>query len=163
RRSWTSAGCVRNRLKLPRVPLSPRPQVTRLRRTFARAGRNFLPETWTRPKRNFAPCWRSSRPMPQRIAAWERLLAVRARWTMRSRREAVCFGRTWGGLVFAFSWLFFAVASVRLVPSSSANEPAGGPVVLELKLDGEVEPILATYIHEGLQDAARRHASLVLM
>jgi len=32
-----------------------------------------------------------------------------------------------------------------------------------LKLDGEVEPILATYIHEGLQDAARRHASLVFM
>ncbi|PYT72979.1 MAG: serine protease [Acidobacteria bacterium] len=82
---------------------------------------------------------------------------------LRPRREAVCFGRTWGGVVSAFSWVFFAVASVLLVPSSSADEPAGGPVVLELKLDGEVEPILATYIHEGLQDAARRHASLVLM
>jgi membrane-bound serine protease (ClpP class) len=37
------------------------------------------------------------------------------------------------------------------------------PLVLELKLDGEVEPILATYIDEGLADAATRHASLVLI
>jgi len=35
--------------------------------------------------------------------------------------------------------------------------------VLELKLDGEVEPILATYIDEGLADAAQRQASLVLI
>src|SRR5205823_9477234 len=78
---------------------------------------------------------------------------------LRPRREAVCFGRTWGGVVSAFSWVFFAVASVLLVPSSSADEPAGGPVVLELKLDGEVEPILATYIHEGLQDRSEEHTS----
>ena len=37
------------------------------------------------------------------------------------------------------------------------------PLVLELKLDGEVEPILATYIDEGLADAAQRHAALVLI
>jgi len=35
--------------------------------------------------------------------------------------------------------------------------------VLELSLDGEVEPILATYIDEGLADAAKRHAALVLI
>src|SRR6266480_2016089 len=38
-----------------------------------------------------------------------------------------------------------------------------GPLVLELSLDGEVEPILATYIDEGLADAAKRHAALVLI
>jgi len=32
-----------------------------------------------------------------------------------------------------------------------------------LTLDGEVEPILATYIDEGLADAAKRHAALVLI
>jgi len=37
------------------------------------------------------------------------------------------------------------------------------PIVLELKLDREVEPILATYIDEGLADAARRQAALVLI
>jgi len=61
------------------------------------------------------------------------------------------------------SCVLFAVAGVLLLPSSSADERTSGPVVLELKLDGEVEPILATYIDEGLQDAARRHASLVLI
>src|SRR5215471_12101152 len=50
-----------------------------------------------------------------------------------------------------------------LPPSSSADEKTSGPGVLELKLDGEVEPILATYIDEGLKDAERRHASLVLI
>jgi membrane-bound serine protease (ClpP class) len=37
------------------------------------------------------------------------------------------------------------------------------PLVLELKLDREVEPVLATYIDEGLAQAARRQASLVLI
>ena len=35
--------------------------------------------------------------------------------------------------------------------------------VLELKIDREVEPVLATYIDEGLADAARRKAALVLI
>jgi membrane-bound serine protease (ClpP class) len=37
------------------------------------------------------------------------------------------------------------------------------PLVLELQLNSEVEPILATYIGEGLVDATNRHASLVLI
>jgi membrane-bound serine protease (ClpP class) len=45
---------------------------------------------------------------------------------------------------------------------AAADEHAG-PLVLELKLDGEVEPILATYIDEGLADAARRKAALALI
>jgi len=52
---------------------------------------------------------------------------------------------------------------MSLPPSPSAGERSGGPFVLELKLDGEVEPILATYIDEGLADAAQRQASLVLI
>src|SRR5262249_34002565 len=54
-------------------------------------------------------------------------------------------------------------AGMLLLPSSSASEKTSGPSVQELKLDGEVEPILATYIDEGLEDAAQRHASLVLI
>jgi membrane-bound serine protease (ClpP class) len=42
-------------------------------------------------------------------------------------------------------------------------ENHGAPVVVELKLDGEVEPVLANYIDEGLADAARRQASLVVI
>jgi membrane-bound serine protease (ClpP class) len=54
----------------------------------------------------------------------------------------------------ALFWLF---------PSASADEHASNPLVIELKLGGEVEPILATYIDEGLTDAANRQASLVLI
>jgi membrane-bound serine protease (ClpP class) len=52
---------------------------------------------------------------------------------------------------------------LSLFPSASADEHSTNPVVLQLKIDGEVEPILATYIDEGLTDAANRHASLVLI
>jgi membrane-bound serine protease (ClpP class) len=55
--------------------------------------------------------------------------------------------------------LFFSPAATRMAASDS---PAA-PLVLELKLNGEVEPILATYIDEGLADAAQRHAALVLI
>ena len=46
---------------------------------------------------------------------------------------------------------------------SAASDLQPGPLVLELKLDGVVEPILATYIDEGLADAAKRNAALVLI
>jgi membrane-bound serine protease (ClpP class) len=49
------------------------------------------------------------------------------------------------------------------MPSAAADEHSSGPLVLELSLDGEVEPILATYIDEGLADAAKRRAALVLI
>jgi membrane-bound serine protease (ClpP class) len=74
--------------------------------------------------------------------------------------------------VFAADWcapgriLVAAVCGLALFcfyPRASADEHAANPVVLELKLDGEVEPILATYIDEGITDAANRHASLILI
>ena len=50
-----------------------------------------------------------------------------------------------------------------LMPVVTADEHSSGPLVLELRLEGVVDPILATYIDEGLADAARRHAALVLI
>jgi membrane-bound serine protease (ClpP class) len=63
------------------------------------------------------------------------------------------------GILAGFLVLFisFGATSFEAADSSSA------PLVLELKLNGEVEPILANYIDEGLADAARRHAALVLI
>jgi membrane-bound serine protease (ClpP class) len=55
-----------------------------------------------------------------------------------------------------------ALGLVSLVSTASAETQAG-PLVLELHLDGAVEPILATYIDEGLADAAKRKAALVLI
>ena len=58
--------------------------------------------------------------------------------------------------------VFVAVASLAL-PSATADEHSANPLVLELSLNREVEPVLATYIDEGLADAASRHAALVLI
>jgi membrane-bound serine protease (ClpP class) len=51
---------------------------------------------------------------------------------------------------------------VFLLPAATAEQPAA-PLVLELTLHGEVEPILATYMSEGFADAAKRRATLVLI
>jgi membrane-bound serine protease (ClpP class) len=50
-----------------------------------------------------------------------------------------------------------------LLPCAVAEDHPPPTTVLELKLDGEVEPILATYIDEGIADAQNRHAALVLI
>jgi len=51
----------------------------------------------------------------------------------------------------------------RGAAASAAESGQTSDVVLELKIDGEVEPILATYVEEGLADASQRHAALVLI
>src|SRR6266852_2136563 len=56
-----------------------------------------------------------------------------------------------------------ACAIFFLMPADAADQHSSGPLVLELRLEGVVDPILATYIDEGLADAANRHAALVLI
>jgi membrane-bound serine protease (ClpP class) len=62
-------------------------------------------------------------------------------------------------LIIAFIAFFSSLFSERLASADSVT----APVVLELKLNGEVEPILARYIDEGLSDAEKRQAALVLI
>jgi membrane-bound serine protease (ClpP class) len=59
--------------------------------------------------------------------------------------------------------VFSALTLFASLMPSGASDSASPPLVLELKLNGEIEPILATYIDEGLADAAQRHAALVLI
>src|SRR5262249_18825007 len=62
--------------------------------------------------------------------------------------------------------LAIAVISLLLLflPAASiSDEHSTEPLVMDLKLDGEVEPVLAAYIDEGMAEAARRNASLVLI
>ena len=64
------------------------------------------------------------------------------------------------------SLLLFALCAgvvLLLIPAVAADEHSPGPLVLELRLEGVVDPILATYIDEGLADAASRHAALALI
>jgi membrane-bound serine protease (ClpP class) len=59
------------------------------------------------------------------------------------------------------AFTFFSI--LLMVPIATGDQHAAAPLVLELKLQSEVEPILATYIDEGLADAAQRHAALALI
>src|SRR5260221_12091712 len=63
--------------------------------------------------------------------------------------------------VFRLAATFFLFA--LLTPQLFSQEPATRPVVMDLSLSGEVEPVLATYIAEGLAQAARNNAALVLI
>jgi membrane-bound serine protease (ClpP class) len=65
----------------------------------------------------------------------------------------------------AWFWMLCACAVALLfaLPVVTAEEHRSAPLVLELHLDREVEPVMATYIDEGLADAARRNAALVLI
>jgi len=65
-----------------------------------------------------------------------------------------------GAVVVLYLAILFAPV---FVPVAADTSTAATPLVLELKLDGVVAPILANYIDEGLADAANRHAALVLI
>jgi len=60
-------------------------------------------------------------------------------------------------------WALSAASAFLVLPPATADEHSGNPQVLRLDLDREVEPVLATYIDEGIADAASRHAALVLI
>lgn len=77
--------------------------------------------------------------------------------------------RGWNQRPFLFVCAFIVALFVPLLaalcfaPITAVADEHDAPLVLEMKLDGEVEPILATYLDQGLADAANRHAALVLV
>jgi membrane-bound serine protease (ClpP class) len=49
-------------------------------------------------------------------------------------------------------------------PSQAAAPPqAQSATIVQLRIDGEIEPVLAGYIVDGIHEAAREHASLILI
>jgi membrane-bound serine protease (ClpP class) len=49
-------------------------------------------------------------------------------------------------------------------PDGKISPPPGGPAqILELRIGDEIEPVMAEYIDSGIQEAARIHASLILI
>ena len=78
-----------------------------------------------------------------------------------STRGTVCGIRLCVGVAVAI-YLAMLLAPA-FVPVAADTGQSSTPLVLELKLDGVVAPILANYIDEGLVDAANRHAALVLI
>jgi len=64
---------------------------------------------------------------------------------------------------FCISSLCLALLSPASITAGRNSEAQNSPLVLELKLDREVEPVLATYIDEGLAEATEAPGSLVLI
>ncbi len=52
---------------------------------------------------------------------------------------------------------------LSLPAASVSHENAARPLIMDLNLDGEVEPVLAAYVDEGLAAAAKQNAALVLI
>jgi membrane-bound serine protease (ClpP class) len=44
-----------------------------------------------------------------------------------------------------------------------SSAPSGPAQILELRIGDEIEPVMAEYVDNGIEEAARRHASLVLI
>jgi len=69
---------------------------------------------------------------------------------------------------YAAQSLLLLIAGLMMLGYAAVNaatvaEQHAAPLVVELRLNDMVEPVLANYIDEGLQDAAQRHAALVLI
>lgn len=62
----------------------------------------------------------------------------------------------------AIASVVFAGLALLAIRSHAAPSDSP-PLVLELKIAGQVEPILANYIGEGITDAENRHAALILI
>jgi membrane-bound serine protease (ClpP class) len=67
------------------------------------------------------------------------------------------------GVALCLLTLAFAAALLAPLWPSRASEAQSNPLVQELNINGMVEPILAIYIDEGIADAQRRHAQLILI
>ena len=64
-------------------------------------------------------------------------------------------------LAMALAGAFALRAQAPEAKISSA--PSGPPQIIELSIGDEVEPVMAEYVDNGIEEAARRHASLVLI
>src|SRR5580704_9232515 len=74
-------------------------------------------------------------------------------------RWSVCAAIAVGILLAAL-----AHPTARVVQAATSSPaPAVTQTVVVLSIDGEIEPILADYIVDGIHDAARQGASLVLI
>lgn len=67
---------------------------------------------------------------------------------------------TWAVSALAGATFLFAAISTPLGAETQQSHPA---TVVELRIDGEIEPVLAGYIVDGIHQAASEHASLVLI
>jgi membrane-bound serine protease (ClpP class) len=66
-------------------------------------------------------------------------------------------------ILLALCAIFCLSATPAARPASESAPPASSAAVVELRIDSEIEPILAEYIVNGIDQANRDHASLILI
>lgn len=71
------------------------------------------------------------------------------------RRPLVC--------VCVFAGLFLGFPARAAAPAPVASSANSTPTVVRLQIDGEIEPVLAEYLVNGIEQAARDHSSLILI
>lgn len=59
--------------------------------------------------------------------------------------------------------LLLGVAALAASPAPVSALQSSAPQVIELRINGEIEPILAEYLDDGMQHAADVHANLILI
>ena len=60
--------------------------------------------------------------------------------------------------------LFGAFALPAQGPQTKISAPSGAPAqIVEIRIGDEIEPVMAEYVDNGIEEAAKRHASLVLI
>lgn len=64
--------------------------------------------------------------------------------------------------VFIFGLALLVIGRPALADDAQANSNQTN-LIEDLKIDGEIEPVLASYVDEGIADAANRNASLILI
>src|SRR5580700_2992570 len=84
------------------------------------------------------------------------------------RAENSFLTRHFGKLAFAFALAAILIAGVT--PRANGQGAAQGAAsknpsaqVVELRIGDEIEPVMAEYVDSGIEEASRRHASLVLI
>jgi membrane-bound serine protease (ClpP class) len=89
---------------------------------------------------------------------------------IRLRRSELCTftlpGRIARRLVFAaFAIAFAGAFALRSqVPDAKISSSPSGPAqILTIRIGDEIEPVMAEYVDSGIEEANRRHASLVLI
>ena len=75
----------------------------------------------------------------------------------RSRRLVFCV------LVSAAALLGLAARAAAPASALADSPPSSNANVVQLRIDGDIEPILAEYIVNGIQQASREHAALILI
>jgi membrane-bound serine protease (ClpP class) len=71
--------------------------------------------------------------------------------------------RMLAGVILVAGFIGTMALRAQAPVSKMSAPPAGPPEILELRINAEIEPVIAEYIVNGITEAARIHASLILI